>query len=334
MPAVGVVLAGFGGPECLEAVEPFMCSLMGRKPSPEAVAAAQERYAAIGGSSPLPATAERIAAAVERRLNGLPGGDAQEALGRAGDVEIPVVVGMRHSDPGVSAAVARLAAAGVGTIVWVSLSPFDAAVTTGAYRDAVETAASSAGSLRVVQAAPYHLSCDLEGFHASNVVSALRGADDRARTLVAFTAHSLPEADVEADPAYVDQLQATTLEVAQMSGLGEAADEPVLPGLDAFGGAGAGGAWLLAFQSKGARPGAWLGPDLDDVVDAAARAGFVTLVVCPLGFATDHMETLYDLDVVAAARACAAGLEFVRLPAPNDDPRLIASLADAVCAVL
>lgn len=346
----GVLLVAFGGPDCLDAVGPFMCSLMGREAPEAAVASAKVRYLAIGGASPLPAIAERMAAQLERELSGMPRAaeaeiDAAEGVGAAfvsppglrapGEVRVPVRVGMRYTAPTIERAVAELNGMGCREAVWVSLSPFEAAVTTGAYEEAVEAAVAAFPGMRAVAAARYNRSDGFVGFLADEVVDLTHEADIlKNRTLVVFTAHSLPVADIEADPSYVDQLRETASAVAAGAGLGEASGFDALPGIEAFGGPGVAAPWLLAFQSKGRTPGDWVGPDLDDVIDAAAAEGFATLIVCPVGFATDHMETLYDLDVLAADRALLAEMEWYRGRVPNDDPRMIGALAESVRKVL
>ncbi len=88
------------------------------------------------------------------------------------------------------------------------------------------------------------------------------------------------------------------------------------------------------YQSQGDRPGAWLGPDLDSVIDAAAASEVSALVVCPIGFMTDHMETLYDLDVIAAERTLDAGMEWQRADVPNDYPTMLDGLASALTELL
>ncbi len=315
MPCRGVLLTAFGGPADLDAVEPFMRSVMRREPTPEQLEATREKYAAIGGGSPLPATAERIARGLETALG------------------IPVAVGMLHSAPTVASGVAGLAARGVDDLVWASLSPFDAAVTVGAYRTAVEAAAREA-AMSATQAAPYHLREPFVGFFADALTASLGTRTARGgEPLVVFSAHSLPLADVSADASYVRQLQATVVAVARRAGLGDPGATPELGGIAAFGGGAAGAPWLLAFQSKGARGGEWLGPELGDVIDAAAPR-FGGVLVCPVGFALDHMETRYDIDVVAARRARDAGLSFARTALPNDDPRMIEALADSVREVI
>lgn len=347
MERTGVLLTAFGGPGDLDEIAPFMSSLMGREPSEGALTDARRRYLTIGGASPLPGMAERIAVQLERSLSGLAPATEDEDEGpsflghvkkleRAGAeaVKVPVAVGMLHSEPTIARAVAALADAGVRRIVSLSLSPFEAAATTGAYRAAVEAVVSAHEGLSVVDAADYRRSDAFLSVLAEELHVAMNDELIRpTKPLVVFTAHSLPVEDVEADPAYVDQLRETAAAVADRSDLGAPDGFEALPDVAAFGGHGA-TPWLLAFQSKGRRGGDWIGPDLDDVIDAAAAEGFGSVVVSPIGFAVDHMETLYDLDVCAADRSLSAGLEFVRAVAPNDEARMIEALAEAVKRVL
>lgn len=343
MAKTGVLLTAFGGPDCLDAVAPFMRSIMDAEPSEQLVRDAHRKYLTIGGFSPLPAMAERIAAQLERALSGLPAGEADDdgSLGmwagampsvRASEgVRVPVAVGMLHSQPSIAEGLARLAELGVRQVVHLSLSPFEAAVTTGAYRDAMETALANSPGVRLVEAASYHRSDGFVGVYADNLNEALHEADILVnKALVVFTAHSLPAADVDDDPAYIDQLRESVAAVAAGAGLGEPSGFATLPGIEAFGGPGVTAPWLLAFQSKGRRGGEWIGPDLDDVLDAAIAEGFDVVVICPVGFALDHMETLYDLDVRAADRLLGSDREFVRAAAPNADPKFIEALAEAV----
>lgn len=343
----GVLLTAFGGPGDLDEIAPFMCSLLGSEPSQGSLEEARRRYLTIGGSSPLPPMAERIAVQLERELSGLPQAEDQDDdsigffgaaknLARATEgVRVPVAVGMLHTEPSIGSAVDALVAAGVKRIVSLSLSPFEAAATTGAYRTAVTAAVARHEGVSVVEAGDYRHSESFLTVLADNLTAALFDEEMRPhRALVVFSAHSLPMADIEADPCYADQLKETAGEVAARAGLGSADGFDSLPGIEAFGGRGGASPWLLAYQSKGRRGGEWLGPDLDDVIDAAVAQDFGAVVVAPIGFAVDHMETLYDLDVSAADRALSAGIEFARSKAPNDSGDMIHALADAVRAVL
>jgi ferrochelatase len=349
MARTGVLLTAFGGPDCLDSVAPFMCSIMGTEPSEQMLTEAQRKYLTIGGFSPLPAMAERIAAQLERVLNGISlaevtdddggtlglWGGAMASLRTTESVRIPVAVGMLHSEPSIEGAVARLVDAGARQIVVASLSPFEAAATTGAYLEAVTTALDAHPGVRLMESASYHRSDDFIGLYADNLNEALHEADILAnKGIIIFTAHSLPVSDIEADPSYVDQLRESAAAVAAGAGLGDPSGFHALPGIEAFGGPGVTAPWLLAYQSKGRRGGEWLGPDLDDVIDAAIAGGFAVVIVCPVGFAVDHMETLYDLDVKAADRVLSAEKEFVRVAVPNADPKYIEALADAVRKVL
>lgn len=343
MARTGVLLTAFGGPKDLDGVEPFMTALLGCEPPAAALAEARRKYLTIGGGSPLPAMAERIAVQLEREINGLPRAAEPDESGpsmlgglsavpRAEErVRIPVVVGMKYAEPTIEHAIAQLSAAGIRQIVVVPLSPFEAAVTTGAYTEAVEASLAQFTGMRAIEAPAYRRSDAFIGALADAASEAIQDADIVSnRSLVVFTAHSLPVADVERDPAYIEQLRETASAVAAGVGLGEPSGFDALPGIAAFGGPGVTAPWLLAFQSKGRRGGEWVGPDLDDVIDAAATSGFKAIVVCPIGFALDHMETLYDLDVCAADRALSAGVEFVRSRVPNDEAQMIDALADAV----
>jgi ferrochelatase len=139
-------------------------------------------------------------------------------------------------------------------------------------------------------------------------------AGPAGRTRVLFTAHSLPER-VLADDPYADELEESAAAIAAEVGL-----EP-------------GTGWSLAWQSAGRTPEPWRGPDILEVVTGLGEAGDVDgVLVCPQGFVSDHLEVLYDLDVDAARAAAEVGLAFARTASINDDPAVMAALADRVRA--
>ena len=320
MAPTGILLTAYGGPDTLDAVGPFMCNLMGRESSPEVISRVQAKYELIGGCSPLPLRAAEIASALQERL---------AELGN----EVEVRVGMRYWGVTIAESLDALVSDGASRIVQVSLSPFESAITSGAYRGAVEAAAEGHPSVEIVEAASFS---DAEGFVSALAEAAVvaRKALVAQRPLVVFSAHSLPVADAVADPRYVDQLRATAVAVASRAGLPEADGEvEALPGIVAFGHVGD-QPWLFSYQSRGMAPGAWLDPQIEDVLDAAGAAGFDGVAVCPIGFGTDHMETLYDLDIVAAERAAGDGLAFTRASVPNASPGMIEALVSRVTPLL
>jgi ferrochelatase len=324
MARAGVILLGFGGPDSIEAVEPFMCALMGRTPSPELVERICGNYNAIGGKSPLADIANDIAEGLSATL-----GDAGH--------DVPVRVGMRYWHPYIADALRGLADEGCTRVVTVSLSPFESKVASGQYRLAIEEALDSIGGIEIVEAP---LISELPAFmdylaESTRFTLAQLPAADSA--VVAFTAHSLPVADLDADDPYVAGLQRVASGIAQRLGWAggtAGAGAQLLGGLEAFGTTDGSQPWLLVYQSKGARPGAWLEPNLEVLIDSAGSAGIKSIAVCPIGFVTDHMETLFDLDTVAAARANDAGLAFGRASVPNDDPVIVKALAEAVSRLI
>lgn len=320
MPGAGVLIVGFGGPDCPEAVGPFMCNLMGREPAPEVVARVRARYEEIGGCSPLLDIAQDLADGVG------------VALAESG-APMPVEIGMRYWEPYIADAVRLLAEAGVDRIAVVSLSPFEAGVTHREYRAAIEAALTRHAGVSAIDVPLFSALPAFVDLHTRAVADALSALDQPSAPLV-FSAHSLPLTDVAENDPYVLGLEAAARAIAERLGLGAGSTGEVLPGIEAFGSAEGPRPWLLAFQSKGVRGGEWLGPDLDDVIKAIASAGGTGVAVAPLGFATDHMETRYDLDVVARRDAQGLGLRFARSALPNAHPALAADIARAVLAAL
>lgn len=314
--STGVLLTGFGGPDSLESVGPFMCNLMGTEPSDELVERVCQRYLAIGGSSPLTEIAVEVAAGIESKL---------EELG----APMPVAVGMRYWVPYIADALANLKSQGCERVITVSLSPFESKVAHGAYREAIAEAAEALGGLEIVEAPLVSTLDQFDEFFAGAVSVGLTDVEPNEGAIVVFTAHSLPEGDLVDDDPYVAGLENTANAIAALLGLEPGVHGPkvIMPGFSAFGSDEAPRAWVLVYQSKGNRPGGWLGPDLDALIDAAAGTGVRALVVCPIGFMTDHMETMYDLDIVAADKALQADLEFVRVPVPNQEEGLLGGIA-------
>ena len=315
----GVLLTAFGGPDSLESVGPFMARFMGREPSPGLVVSAQEKYRAIGGASPLPGVAAQIAASLEHHL-----------IARGHDVVVRT--GMRYWEPSIDSALAELQDAGAERVVMVSLSAFESQVTCESFRTYALHAAQGLAISDVCEAPVLHRAPEYRDFFGHACSHAVEHIE-AARPLVMMTAHSLPVADLVADDPYPGGLREVADAVAAIAGLAQGADfsdDERLPGVNAYGSFDGPVPWLLGYQSKGARPGEWLGPDLGDVMEQAAASGYDGIVVVPIGFAIDHMETLWDLDIAAAKRAAELGLTFVRTPVPNGDDSFVEALCGAV----
>lgn len=214
-------------------------------------------------------------------------------------LDLPVFVGMRLSRPGLEDALLAAQHAGVASLVVLPLAPYSVHV----YTDAAESARALSGAqTKLVPVAAWGEEPDFIEPH----VSALRAAvgDAARQTAIIFSVHSLPIRVAASDP-YVGLVQASARAISEQLG------SPV----------------SLAFQSPGRDGGNWLSPDIHQALRAARRQGARRVVVDPLGFVCDHLETLYDLDIEARAWASELGLEFSRVPALNDSPQLTKALA-------
>jgi len=303
-PAKGLVVMAYGTPSGPDEVEAYYTHIRrGRPPTPEQLADLERRYAAIGGVSPLAARTRDQADAVAAALDRAEPGGWRMALG------------MKHAPPFVEDAVAELAKHGAEQIVGLVLAPHWSRGSVGEYHERAAAGAAEHGATYA----------GIERWHdepAWRAAIARRVRDGLATlpeaTEVLFTAHSLPERVLAGDP-YADELEASAAAVAREVGL----DGPDRPDH--------GAGWSLAWQSAGRTPEPWRGPDILEVIaDRAATGRVEGLLVCPQGFVSDHLEVLYDLDVDAARVAAEAGLAFARTASINDDPAVMAALAERV----
>ena len=236
---VDVALLAYGGPESPEQIVPFLERLMGRTPDPGTIAAVKERYALIGGASPLPGITARQALALQAKL-------VQELA-----FPIRVRHGFLYTEPGVVDCVRSLDA---HEVVALPMSPFSSRLTSGRYKTQLAAAEdpTTGGHGRDIPL--------LEGWYASQgfvrtisrrIAEALDGCDV-SEWAVLFTAHSVPaETIAEGDP-YVDQLQQTISQLVPQ----------IMPG-----------DWRFGFQSKGRGGGEWMEPEADDAVRVLAGGG-------------------------------------------------------------
>jgi protoporphyrin/coproporphyrin ferrochelatase len=258
----------------------------------------------IRGSRPVrPEAVERLQERY-RRIGGTSPLNAVTEAQRAAlerELGLPVYVGMKHWEPWIADAAARALADGVARIVGLVLAPHYSRMSVGGYRDRLETSLNGRVDLRFIER--WH---DHPPF-IDVVAERLRATDTDAH--VVFTAHSLPQRGITNGDGYERQLRETAELVAERA--------------DVRG-------WSLAFQSQSETGEAWLGPDLLEELDRLHGEGVRQVVVAPVGFVSDHLEILWDIDVEARERAAALGLELHRISSLNDDPAFIRALADLV----
>lgn len=292
-----MVLLAFGGPESLDQVPGFVASVIGRVPPAYVEHEVLERYRRIGGGSPLP------------RMTRLEGALLASELERRGEGQ-EVYVGMLHAGPTIQESAERIRRDGVSDLVAISMTPYRATVSSIAYEGRLRQALGEDGP-RVRYAPDWHLHPRYLEALAEVLRSTLERVEEERRSVV-FTAHSLPVSAIEGGDPYRDQLEATAGEVARMLELED---------------------WHLAYQSvSSVAREPWLGPQVEEVLDDLKGEGRQAVVVYPIGFLTDHLETLYDNDIEQREHAERIGLAFYRPPCLNDHPLLIEALADIVQA--
>jgi ferrochelatase len=271
-----------------------MESFMGRPAPPPVVAAISGRYKLIGGKSPLPELVKAQAAALERELAG----------------GFRVYEGFRYSHPTVQESFENALKEGARQVIALSMSPFSTEVTTGAYRSACEGLGSGQTCPRFI--ASWHDNPLFIKAWQEKVIEGLRRfpAGHLDDLIVIFTSHSIPIRYIKAGDPYQSQVEETVRLVANGLSLRQ---------------------FRIAWQSKGARATEpWLEPEVETVLDQAAQDRCRDVLEVPIGFTCDHMETLYDIDIVHRAHAKKMGINFERAESLNTSPLFIRSLADVV----
>jgi len=317
---VAVLVLAYGGPASLDEVGPFLGRIMApRVPSPEAIARAVERYRAIGGRSPLVEGTLAFAGKLQDRLEAA-AAEREGASGRT--TTFHVITGMRHTEPYIAGAVEQ-AFSHADRVVALVMASHQSERATGGYAKDVHAAYEALpSSLRDGKSPPvfarsWHRTAAYVGAVADAARAALERLSERvalAETLVVFTAHSVPLGGAGGDSEYEGSLRETAEDVARL--------------LDAV-------TWRLAFQSRS--PGGshdWLGPASEDVLRQAAGDGVRGVAVVPLGFVSENLETLYDLDIELARFADDAGLEMERAATVQGSEGFVSTLVDVVFAHL
>jgi protoporphyrin/coproporphyrin ferrochelatase len=295
-----VLIVGFGGPTRPDEIRPFLDNVLrGRPVPPERYEAVVHHYERIGGRSPYNDLTMRQAAAL---------GDA---LARNGDA-IPIEVGMRNSNPYIEDAMRRLVERGARRTLAFIMAAYRSEASWERYQQNVEDARAKLGAsaTEVEYPAPWHAHPMFIRATSARFAEALArvnlDARERDEVSVIFTAHSIPVAMANASP-YVAQLEETARLTAAALGIDN---------------------WTLAYQSRSGSPREpWLEPD---VLSLLKNLKSSAVVVAPIGFLSDHVEVLYDLDIEAAAVARERGIRFERAPTVGDHPDFIAMMASVV----
>ncbi|HSP73909.1 MAG TPA: ferrochelatase [Gaiellaceae bacterium] len=216
------------------------------------------------------------------------------------ELGIPVFTGMKHWNPRIAEAAQQALATGAENVVGLVLAPHYSRLSIAGYVEQLHEGLDGRGTLLFVE--QWH---DEPGF-VELLADRVRGTGAH----VVFTAHSLPARILDEGDPYQAQLFETAGLVADAAGLGEA--------------------WSFSYQSESPTGEPWLGPDILDHLEALHAQGIDDVLVCPVGFVSDHLEIRWDIDTEAQEKARELGMRLARIEMPNDDPRLVAVLARLV----
>jgi len=297
-PIDAFLLVSFGGPEGPDEVIPFLQRVTaGRGIPEERLKLVGQHYFDRGGISPINEQCRTLLGQIEAGFE-------------QNDVALPIYWGNRNSAPFLDDTIAAMKADGIEHAVAFVTSAYSSYSGCRQYRENVASAIEHTGAslqvdkLRVFFNHPGFIEPLVDGLNQA--VAEV----DPAKTHVFFTAHSIPSVSA-ASCDYEQQINNAAGLVAERV--------PKMP------------AWSVVWQSRSGPPSMpWLEPDICDAIGATDRSAVDAVIVVPIGFITDHMEVMQDLDTDAAAAAQAAGLGFHRVSTSGTDPRFVQMVVDLV----
>ena len=286
-----VLLIAHGSPERVEDIPAFLQNISRGRPMPEAVVReVQHRYSLIG-SSPLTRITRVQAENVARELG------------------MPVYVGMRNWDPFIADTLKQMASDNVGRAVAVCLAPHNSRTSVGLYKEALfgETVPFPIDFVEEWHDHPLLIEAFAERLRSSWEKAC---EEHGSRLPVLFTAHSVPRRTItEGDPYEAQTRETAALVAKQVPEIGD---------------------WRFAFQSQGMSGGEWLGPTVEDTITSLEGSGCNGVFVQPIGFVCDHVEILFDVDILFRQFAAERGMKLYRAESLNDSPTFAKAIAEIV----
>jgi ferrochelatase len=317
----GILLASFGGPEGQDDVIPFLRNVTrGRGIPDERLEEVAHHYRAFGGVSPINAQNRMLKAALEAEL-------------AARGIDLPVIWGNRNWDPYLRDSLRDAYDAGHRSLIAIATSAYSSYSSCRQYREDFAAALDEtglAGSLTIDKVRqffdhPGFVQPFIDGvFAALEEIRATRPELDISREVeVLFTTHSIPSADAERSGPAARGFGPEGAYAAQHKAVAEVVMAAATAGTDI--------PWQLVYQSRSGPPTQpWLEPDINDAIAELPARGVKAVVIVPLGFVSDHMEVLWDLDNEALASCAEHGLLGIRVPTPGVDPAYVSGLVDLV----
>ncbi|WP_076107461.1 ferrochelatase [Paenibacillus odorifer] len=302
---IGVLVMSYGTPKSIEDVKAYYTHIRrGNPPSAEQLKELTDRYEAIvGGVFPLRENTDRQVEALQAALN------ADKA---GADVEFVCYQGLKHASPFIEDGVEAMAKDGITQAVGIVLAPHYSSMSVGSYiKRAQEKADACKIDMGFVES--YHMHPELIDVLSQRVSAKLdqyiEAGATRDEIRVLFSAHSLPERILAMGDPYRDQLLETSQAIAAQAGVTN---------------------WQFTWQSAGRTAEPWLGPDILDTLQQLSKEQVEYVLVAPIGFVSDHLEVLYDLDIEATAVASELDMRLMRIDSLNSDPAYMSVLSDVI----
>lgn len=296
---IGVLIMAYGGPNSLEEIPGYLADIRnGRVTSTAVLEEITNNYRQIGGKSPLLEMTLAQVSAIQQQLG----------------ERFHCYLGMRHWSPWIEETVRDMLADGITHAVSLVLAPHYSEMSVARYQAKIADGLEMyRGAIEFEHIASYH---DAPGYIEALTNRVHDGlerwpASERDDIHVIFSAHSLPTRILKMGDPYDEQLRETARLVAQQAGLRD--DQ-----------------WSWSYQSAGRSPEPWLGPQLEEHIPDLAAQGIRNVVSIPVGFVSDHVEILFDIDIEAGQVAQEHGVRLERPPALNDDPLFIEQLASLI----
>jgi len=297
---IGVLIMAYGGPNSLDEIPGYLSDIRsGRPTTPAVLEEITNNYRQIGGKSPLLAFSQRQVNAVAAQLD---------------PERYRCYLGMRHWSPWIEDVVGQMVDDGITQAVSLVLAPHYSKLSVAKYQDKIAAGLEMyRGQIEFEHIASYHDAPKYIQALANRVHDGLGRwpESERDDVHVIFSAHSLPVRIMKMGDPYDSQLRETARLVAECAGL---SDEQ----------------WSWSYQSAGRSPEPWLGPQLEEYIPELATQGIKNMISIAVGFVSDHVEILFDIDIEAQAAAKTHGVRLERPPALNDDPLYIGTLVDLI----
>lgn len=306
---IGVLVMSYGTPESMDQIESYYTHIRrGHPPTEDQLKELKDRYeAVVGGVFPLRANTDNQVHALQEALN---------RLNPYGDKQFVCYQGLKHASPFIEDGIDAMAKDGIKEAVGIVLAPHYSVMSIGGYIKRAEAKAAEHG-IAVKFVHSYHLHPKLIEALANRVSAKLdqfvEAGALRDKVRVLFSAHSLPAKILEMGDPYQDQLLETSKAVAEKAGVGS---------------------WQFTWQSAGRTADPWLGPDILDTLKDLSQEQVEDVLVAPVGFVSDHLEVLYDLDIEAKAIAKELDMRLERIDSLNSDPLYMETLSDCVFSTL